>query len=88
MLSMTASSQTVTTWKGTVIPVKAVAGADVTIAPIDHQFTHVGWIQVNITVWPVYSGSRGGLFTYRENKAGVKTKYYLTDEQKAKMTRE
>ena len=85
-----ANAQTVTTWKGNVIPVRAIAGADITISPIDPQFAtqHVGWVQVGITVHPVYQGDKGGLFTYRANKQGIKVKYYLTEAQKAKMYKE
>jgi hypothetical protein len=81
---------TIKSFTGKTIPVKVVSGADVTIAPIDHEAKgdHVGWLQVNTTVYPVYQGPRGGLFTYRPNKQGIKTNYYLTDEQKLKYTKE
>lgn len=90
LAAFTANAQTVTTWKGNTIAVKAIAGADVTIAPVDPKYAsqHVGWVQVTITVYPVYKGSENGLFTYRKNKQGVMTQYYLTAAQKAKMYKE
>lgn len=91
LFASTMNAQTsVTSWSGKTIPVKAIAGADVTIAPVEQFLSqqHVGWLQIGITVWPVYQGPRGGLFTYRPNTVGEKTRYSVTAAQRARVVME
>ena len=88
MVACNVHAQPVYTPTGKVFTCAPHTWEEVEFAKVDTQFKLYGWTQMKYTIYPVYIGSRGGLFTYRANKAGVMTKYYLTDEQKAKMTRE
>ena len=80
-LAALATSQTITTPTGKTIPVTLTAGVDITLAPIDKAIKSpfIGWVQVKYTVYPVYQGSRGGLFVMRipqkPNAEGLYTPY-------------
>lgn len=86
MCAIVADSQTVRTPTGKTIPVSITAGADVTIAPIAAGVKVFGWLQVKDTLYPVYQGSRGGLYINRiPTRPNVDGEYipykdYVTDQ--------
>ncbi len=81
MVSCNVHAQAVTTWTGKVMPVTQHAGADITIAPLDRSLKLYGWLQVKYTVYPVYVGSRNGLFIVRKAATtGTIRHEYVTDQ--------
>lgn len=89
---------TVTAYSGKQIPVKAVAGADVTIHPIDENLRHslYGYIQLGITMYPVYCSSKnvecnieGTLFVMRMACDEYKPdRHYLSKAEKKLVTKD
>jgi type IV secretory pathway protease TraF len=50
---------------------------------------HVGWYQVGEFNYPVYQGSKGGLYIIRvSKKSGEEYRQYIAEEKKSKVIKE
>jgi hypothetical protein len=49
---------------------------------------HYGWYQVGEILYPVYQGSKGGLYIIRvSKKSGEEYRQYIAEEKKSKVTK-